>query len=93
MTKEFKRKEYTNVEAFVYGKGIEPDWFVELMKEGKIKQTFLGKKDGKFVSELEFETKNGTSWGKSGDYIVKNGQGCVYPVLHDVFLELYEEVK
>lgn len=93
MTKTYKRKQYTNVEAFIYGKEKEPDWFMELVRSGKINQ-MLGKfdKNKTPIIKLEFETKNGTSWGKAGDYVVKNGQGCVYPVLHDVFLELYEEV-
>lgn len=41
---------------------------------------------------LLFHTKNGEEHGKIGDMIVLNGQGCSYPVLHDVFAELYEEV-
>lgn len=92
MTKTYKRKEYTNVEAFIYGTDKEPDWFMKLVMSGVIKQSLAGFDGFNNIIKLEFETKNGTSWGKTGDYVVKNGQGCVYPVLHDVFLELYEEV-
>lgn len=87
MTKTYKRKQYTNVEAFIFGTDEAPKWFNELIKNGKVRL-----KEVDPITVLEFETKNGTSWGKTGDYVVKNGQGCVYPVLHDVFLELYEEV-
>lgn len=89
MTKTYKRKKYTEIEAFVYNNQLPienyPKWFLEYIIAGKIE--FLGR--GNFV----VDTSNGKSHGKNGDYVVKNGQGCVYPVLHDVFLELYEEVK
>lgn len=91
MAKTYKRKKYTNVEAFIFGTEKAPEWFNELIVKGKIKAEVVHTIEGAYT-RLEFETKNGTSWGKSGDYVVKNGQGCIYPVLHDVFLELYEEV-
>ena len=85
MTKTYKRKQYTNVEAFVYTNFCDtPEWF----KEKYFNHEIIFGLDGK----INFKTKNGVAVGTYGDYIVKNGKGCVYPVLHDVFLELYEEV-
>lgn len=60
MTKEFKRKQYTNVEAFVYGTDKPPKWFMELIEQGKIKVSLEHKSLSESIVKLEFETKNGT---------------------------------
>ena len=87
ISKTYRRKKYTDIEAFKMENPYSfknPLWFAKAFKEGKITM----QKNG----DLHFYTSNGIAKGKIGDMIVKNGQGCIYPVLPDVFEELYEEV-
>ncbi|QVD49442.1 hypothetical protein [Lactococcus phage Nocturne116] len=82
----YKRKKYTDIKAFKWtGPHSVPSWFYEKVDNGEIE---FFPENGRLL----FHTKNGEAHGKIGDMIVLNGQGCSYPVLPDVFAELYEEV-
>lgn len=87
-SKIYRRKRYTDIEAFKLEAPYDaknPVWFLKALATKKVNVHLDG--------ELSFNTSNGISKGKIGDMIVKNGQGCIYPVLPDVFEELYEEVE
>lgn len=62
-----------------------PEWFVEMLQNGSVRQLA----DGTF----DIDTLEGVMHASEGDYIVRGLHGEPYPCKPDIFLETYEPVS
>lgn len=82
------RKKPVVIEAFQWTGDVsqteDPKWIVDAIKTGKV-----------IVEKnlVQIETLEGVMEAKSGDWIIKDVKGEIYPCKPDIFEATYEEVE
>jgi hypothetical protein len=87
------RKKPVVVDAFKYGKHPAPDWFKEMIADGKAKPHVSPHSDNPFFAYCHIVTLEGTMRADSGDWIIQGIKGEVYPCKPDIFEATYEAVQ
>jgi hypothetical protein len=92
---KYRRKIATEVEAFEFdgdlinsnGEPYVPEWAIDAFNYGILYF------DGEPPTEFYLRNEDECFYIEVGDYIIKDIYGEIYPCKHDIFKEVYEEVK
>lgn len=78
-------KRSVEIEAFIFGKELFPDWFRKAIYNGKV--TLNSSCD--LIDSCTIRTLEGDMRAKLGDYIIKGVVGEIYPCKAEIFEKTY----
>lgn len=95
MTNMRYRKKPVVIEAFLFGDGALPDWFLDARTRNEV-VTFSEGTGNPFkdpVTHCEIHTLEGVMRADRGDWIIRGVKGELYPCKPDIFEATYEAAE